>query len=169
MIVNREQTVVRFNIFSSTLTAKDVEARTGLAPDESWKIGDARGAFGAVEKQHGFVLESKCRPTESLNDHLQTMLKRLAPYAQKIGALTNECKIEMSCQIHRKLAPALKFERDDIRWLGVMGARLDVDVHIIADQHQPKPASPGGAGGTTGSGGATGSSGTTTNPGMYQG
>lgn len=159
MIITREQTVVSFHIFSATLTAKDIEARTGLTPDDFWKIGDTRGAFGAKEKEHGFVLNSKARVTESLDDHLKEMIKRLAPYAQKIGALANECKIEMSCQIHRKIGPRLKFERDDLRWLGVMGARLDVDVHILAEPH--KPASPG-SGGTTGSG-------TTTNPGTYQG
>src|SRR6185312_472969 len=164
--ITREQTVVSFNIFSDKLTAKDIEARTGLVPDDFWKIGDVRGAFGAKEKQHGFILNSKTRVTESLDDHLKEMLKRLAPYAQKIGALAAECRIEMSCQIHRKIGPRLKFERDDLRWLGVMGARLDVDVHILSEP--PKPASPGAAGGSAGSGGTTGSSGTTTNPGMYQ-
>ena len=153
MIITREQTVVNFNIFSATLTAKDIEARTGLTPDDFWKIGDVRGAFGAVEKQHGFVLQSKSRLNESLDDHLKEMIKRLAPHAQKIGALSNECKIELSCQIHRKIGPKLKFERDDLRWLGVMGARLDVDVHILTEPPKPaaKPAAgqPGGEGGPT--------------------
>ncbi|HXT02338.1 MAG TPA: DUF4279 domain-containing protein [Elusimicrobiota bacterium] len=165
MIITREQTVVTFNIFSAKLTAQDIEARTGLKPDDFWKTGDVRGAFGAKEKEHGFILQSKSRITDSLDDHLKEMIKRLAPYAQKIGALAGECKIEMSCQIHRKQGPRLKFERDDLRWLGVMGARLDVDVHILNEPQ--KPASPG-AGGSGGSGGTTGS-GTTTNPGMYQG
>lgn len=152
MIITREQTAVNFHIFSATLTAKDIEARTGLAPDDSWKMGDARGAFGAVEKMHGFVLQSKARMNESLDDHIKAMLKRLAPHAQQVGALANECKIELSCQIHRKLAPALKFERDDLRWLGVMGARLDIDVHILTEPQKPaaaKPAAgqPGGEGG----------------------
>jgi hypothetical protein len=150
--ITREQTAVRFNIFSATLTAKDIETRTGLVPDESWKIGDSRGAFGATEKMHGFVLQSKVRIAESLDVHIQAMLKRLAPSAQKIGALANEAKIELSCQIHRKIAPALKFERDDLRWLGVMGARLDIDVYILAEPPKPaavKPAAgqPGGEGG----------------------
>lgn len=166
MIISREQTAVRFNIFSATLTAKDIEARTGLAPDESWKIGDARGAFGAVEKMHGFVLQSKVRLQDSLDDHIKAMLKRVAPAAQKIGALANECKIEMSCQIHRRQAPALKFERDDLRWLGVMGARLDVDVHIIADQQ--KPAS-GLFGQATPPPGQASPSGSTPPPATYQG
>jgi hypothetical protein len=163
MIVTREQTAVRFNIFSATLTAQDIQARTGLVPDEFWKIGDARGAFGAVEKMHGFVLQSKSRIQESLDDHIKAMLKRLAPHAQQIGALADVCKIELSCQIHRKIAPALKFERDDLRWLGVMGARLDIDVHILAEPQ--KPASPGAAGGQGGQSGTGGTSGST----MYTG
>jgi hypothetical protein len=138
-------------ISSATLSAADVQARTGLAPDESWKVGDARGAFGAVEKMHGFVLQSKVRIQDSLDDHLKAMLKRVAPYAQKIGALGNEAKIEMTCTVHRKIAPALKFERDDLRWLGVMGARLDIDIYILSEPPKPAakpaPGQPGGEGG----------------------
>jgi hypothetical protein len=69
------------------------------------------------------------------------MLRRLAPYAQKIGALAGEAVIEMSCIVHRRTVPPLKFERDDLRWLGVMGARLDVDIFILnepaADKKKP--------------------------------
>ena len=140
----REQTVVRFKISSATLSAADVSARTGLTPDESWKIGEARGAFGAVEKSHGFVLESKVRAQDALADHISAMLKRLAPHAQQIGALANEATIELSCIVHRKAAPALKFERDDLRWLGVMGARLDIDIYILAEPHKAPP--PGSSG-----------------------
>jgi hypothetical protein len=137
-MISREQTAVRFKISSATLSALDVQSRTGLAPDESWKIGEARGTFGAVEKLHGFVLESKARMQDSLPDHIQAMLKRLAPHAQQIGALANEAVIELSCIIHRKAAPALKFERDDLRWLGVMGARLDIDIFILQESARPR-------------------------------
>ncbi len=140
-MITREQTAVLFKIHSATLSAQDVQARTGLAPDESWRIGDARGAFGAVEKMHGFVLESKVRMQDSLDDHLKAMLKRVAPHAQKIGALANEAKIEMCCMVHRKVAPALKFERDDLRWLGVMGARLDIDIFILQEHQKPESGS----------------------------
>ena len=148
-MITREQTAVRFKISSATLTAADIQARTGLTPDESWKIGDARGAFGAVEKRHGFVLESKARMQESLDDHIKAMLKRLAPHAQKIGALVNEAVIELSCMVHRKVAPALKFERDDLRWLGVMGARLDIDIYILSEPAKPASTGAPGQPGTT--------------------
>jgi hypothetical protein len=148
----REQTSVRFKISSLTLSAKDIAARTGLTPDESWKIGDARGAFGNVEKRHGFVLESKAMMQATLDDHIKAMLKRLAPHAQNIGAIAAETTIEFVCIVHRNVAPMLHFERDDIRWLGVMGAKLDVDIFII-DEAKTKakyssPAAPATGGGT---------------------
>lgn len=145
----REQTSIRFKITSPTMSAADVQARTGLVPDETWKVGDARGHFGNIEKQHGFVLDSKAPITSSLDDHVKAMLKRLAPYAQKIGALGGDAKIEFSCIVQRKQAPALRFERDDLRWLGVMGARLDVDVILISDAYSKTAPKAGGTGGET--------------------
>ena len=138
----REQTTVRFAITSATLTAHEIQTRLGLVPDESWKIGDSRGTFGAIEKTHAFVLESKEPAQNSLDEHVKAMLKRLAPYAQKIGALTDQARIEFSCILHRKIAPALKFERDDLRWLGVMGAQLNVDFQIISEPPKPAPKAP---------------------------
>ena len=157
----REQTSVRFKITSATLTAAEVQARTGLVPDETWKIGDPRGHFGNIEKMHGFVVDSKTPITESLDDHVKGMIKRLAPYAQKIGALGGDTIIEFGCIIHRKVAPALRFGRDDLRWLGVMGARLDVDIFILNEALMkgpprsgmfdsgitPPPPGPAGSGG----------------------
>ena len=148
-MISREQTAVLFKIHSASLSAQEIQARTGLAPDESWKIGDARGPFGAVEKMHGFVLESKVRMQDSLDDHIKGMLKRLSPHAQKIGALANEAKIELCCMVHRKVAPALKFERDDLRWLGVMGARLDIDIYILSEPPKPAPGQSGQPGSST--------------------
>jgi hypothetical protein len=142
---SREQTSVTFRIQSATLTAADIAARTGLTADETWKLGEPRGRFGNIEKKNGFVMESKLMSGASIDEHVKGMLKRLAPAAQKVGALTAECSIEFVCTVHRKVAPMLRFERDDLRWLGVMGARLDVDIFVLNDggaaKAQAKPES----------------------------
>ncbi len=135
----KEQTSVVFKITSAVLTSQEIQTRTGLEPDVVWKIGEVRDAFGNAEKKHGFVLESKANMNATLDDHVKAMLKRLAPCAQAIGALT-DCLIEFGCIVHRNVGPKLKFERDDLRWLGVMGARLDVDVMMISAAHQKGPA-----------------------------
>ena len=152
----REQTTVVFRITSATLTAADIQARIGLAPDETWKLGDKRGPFAVTEKKHGFVLESKAFATSTFDEHLQAMLKRLAPAAQKIGAIAPQCDIELLCGLHRKRFPALRFARDDLRLLGVMGARLDVDLFLVEEPAAPRrgagaptaglPADPPGSG-----------------------
>jgi hypothetical protein len=138
----REKTTVHFKIHSAKLTAQEIAARIGIEPDESWKAGDQRGPFGTREKLHGFVLESKLPPHGTLDEHVKAMLKRVAPSAQKIGALVADATIEFVCTIHRNIGPALRFERDDVRWLGVMGARLDVDVFILRDNAPAKAAPP---------------------------
>ena len=129
----REQTFVTFQILSSTLSVNDIADRSGLIADTTWKAGDRRGHFGAEEKKNGFILESKLPEIASLDDHVKAMLRRLAPTAQKIGTLAGECSIEFLCTVHRKTAPMLRFERDDLRWLGVMGARLDVDIFVLKE------------------------------------
>ena len=129
----REQTSVRFKIASTTLGVSDIQTRTGLTPDETWKIGAPRGRFSNIEKANGFVLESKLTMQNSLDDHVKAMLKRLIPHAQQIGALAGEAVIEFSCIVHRKTGPAVKLERDELRWLGVMAARLEIDVFIIGE------------------------------------
>jgi hypothetical protein len=147
-MAQRESTTVRFRITSATLSADQIKTQIGLEADETWKLGDKRGPFAVVEKVHGYVLESKAFPMSSLDEHLKAMIKRLAPSAQKIGAIAPQCVIEFICALTVKKVPSLRFERDDLRWLGVMGARLHVDMLMI--EEPVKPA--GGAAGGTGAG-----------------
>ena len=126
----RESTVLTFTIKSATLSAKQIQDALGLAPDETWALGDRRGAFGTREETHGFVLESKAPRHASVEEHIGTMLRRLEPYAEKIAALCPQSTIRLHCELHRSSGASLTVGRDDMRWLGVMGAKLDVDVVV---------------------------------------
>ncbi len=144
----REQTDVRLRILSQTLTPQDIEARIGLKPTEAWRIGDRLGAFGAAAREHGFVIESGALASSPFQDFITALIRKIAPAAQKIGALGGECAIEVVCTLHRKAAPLLTFERDDIRWIGVMGAKLRVDTFVISEAQRGGARAPsGGSGG----------------------
>ncbi|OGR98982.1 MAG: hypothetical protein A2V88_13135 [Elusimicrobia bacterium RBG_16_66_12] len=132
-MLGRENITVRLKITSSTLTAADIEARLGMKPDESWKLGDKTGVFGAIEKAHCYALVSTPMPTASLDEHVQSILRRAAPVAAKIGEFAAQAKIQMICTIQRKTLPPISLGRDDVRWLGVMGAQLDVEVTLMPD------------------------------------
>ena len=130
----------------------------GIKPDDSWKLGDRVGTFKAMQKLHGYELHSTVFPGAPLIEHFRGMLKRIAPVAQKIGEISAQGMVEMVCKLHCKALPPIAFERDDIRWLAALGARLDFDVLIIVERQEPakKPGAPG-AGGTGAGGGTTGS------------
>ncbi len=139
----RETTDVKLVVVSAAVTAKDLEARLGLKPDDSWKIGDVRGTFGNVEKMHGFVVESGA-PLLPFKEQLRALIKRLAACAVKLGELAPHVKAQVQCRLQRKQVPPLDFERDDLRWLAAMGAGLEIDINVEAPP--PAPAKAPGAG-----------------------
>lgn len=144
MAITRETTTVVVKICSSTVTAEELASRLGVKPDLSWKAGAARGTFRVVEKQHGFVLESKLLPTNnSVDEHVLEMIKRLSPCAQTLGALANEVTVEFTCSVARRTPPFINIGRDQLRWLAVMGARLIIETAIVVDQNKTAPAPPG--------------------------
>jgi hypothetical protein len=138
--MQRESTVVRLRITSATMTAADIEAKLGIKPDEAWKIGDRTGTFGAILKDHGYALDSTAMMTTRLEDHFRSMLKRIAPVAQKIGEISASAKVEIVCSIISKIIPPVSFQRDDIRWLAAMGAQLEVEISMLVERHAPAAA-----------------------------
>jgi hypothetical protein len=146
----REQTDVRLKITSQAMPPQDIEARIGLKPNESWKIGDRLGAFGAAAREHGFVIESEALASSPFQDYMTALIRKLAPAAQKIGALGDQCVVEVVVTLHRKTAPLLTFERDDLRWIGVMGAKLRLDTFVISDAPRGGARAPSGGAGSDG-------------------
>jgi hypothetical protein len=141
----RELTEIQLRITSLIMAPQDIEARIGLKPDESWKIGDRQGAFGASARDHGFVIESDALSSSPFQDYMTALIRRIAPAAQKIGTLGGQCAIEVVCTLHRKVAPLLAFERDDLRWIGVMGARLRIETFVISEGARPGAKASSGA------------------------
>lgn len=132
--MEHESNGARLKITSTVLTAVDIETRLGLKPDESWKIGDTTGAFGVVLKEHGYVIDSAASMKAPISDHLRSVIKRIAPAAKKIGEVSTQATVEMTCRIHTKAVPPIAFDRDDLRWLAAIGARLELDLHVIAER-----------------------------------
>lgn len=130
----RESTHVQFSIESVKLTAQEIEQRVGLKPDSTWVMGAPRGAFGAKAKSHGYMLESALAPNLSYEEHVKEMIKRLSPYAQKMGALAADVEAEFVVILHRRAGPAVDLSRDQLRWLGVIGAKLRFDIQIVSDE-----------------------------------
>ena len=125
------------------MTPQDIEAAIGIKPDEAWKKGDRRGAFGAIAPDHGYFIDSGASFTASFNDGIKALVTRVSPAAQKIGAIAANCKIEVNCNLQRKAVPLLTIGRDELRWFAVMGAALQLDTFVITDAATKAAAKPG--------------------------
>ncbi len=132
--MQRETTVVRLRITSATVTAAEIEAKLGMKPDEAWKIGDRTGTFGAILKDHGYQLDSTAMMTTKLADHFRSLLKRIAPVAQKIGELSASAKVEIVCSVISRNIPPVSFQRDDLHCLAAMGASLEVELSKLVER-----------------------------------
>jgi hypothetical protein len=141
--MQRETTSVRLRITSPTLTAAAIEVKLGIKPDESWKIGDRTGAFGAILKDHGYALDATALYTARLDDHMRALIKRIAPVAQKIGEISAQAKVELVCALFCKTPPPILFSRDDLRWLAALGASLDVSVTLLVERSSSGTAKSG--------------------------
>lgn len=140
--MQRETTVVRLRITSPTVTAAEIEAKLGIKPDEAWKIGDRTGTFGAILKDHGYQLDSTAMMTLKVDDHFRSLLKRIAPVAQKIGEISASAKVEIVVSVISKHIPPVSFQRDDLRWMAAMGAQLEVELSELVER-AAQPSSEG--------------------------
>lgn len=146
----RETISVTLRITSAVHSPKDVEARLGIKPDDSWNQGDRTGTFKSVQKLHGYELHSQVYFGAPLVEHFRGMIKRIAPVAQKIGEISANANVEMVCKLHVKALPPITFERDDVRWLAALGAKLDFDVFLLQERNDPAKKPAGGAPGAPG-------------------
>jgi len=137
--MQRESTIVRLRITSPTYTAAEIEAKLELKPDESWKIGDRTGTFGAILKDHGYQLDSTAMMTLKIDDHFRSLLKRIAPVAQKIGEISGQAKVEIVVSVISKYIPPVSFQRDDLRWMAAMGAQLEVELTQMVERPAQSP------------------------------
>jgi Domain of unknown function (DUF4279) len=91
---------VRLQILSEVRTPEEISRELGVAYDTSWRIGDLRAKTTIAEKQHGWVLNSALPITADLQDHVQDLLARLAPIADRVKALTSNAVVEFSCVVY---------------------------------------------------------------------
>ncbi len=151
----RETISVTLRITSPTISPKEIETRLAIKPDDSWNLGDRTGTFKSVQKVHGYELHSTVYFGSPLIEHFRGMIKRIAPVAQKIGEISAQGAVEMVCKLHVKALPPISFERDDIRWLAALGAKLEFDVLLLVEKQQPDAKKPGAPGAPGTGGGST--------------
>jgi hypothetical protein len=124
---------IRLQIVSEIITSQQIDVEVGLVCDRSWKIGDQRGETIIVEKNNGWEIISGLSSKEPVEQHIYSLLKRIAPYADRINQLPDECYVELACAIYfdYDTIPTLHLDKDIIHQLEKLNANLDIDLYLI--------------------------------------
>jgi hypothetical protein len=126
----RMETYVRLKVRSRNLSPDQISSAIGMPYDKAWKTGDGRDKTIIVEKDNGWIVHSGLPEHDDLEMHMDALLKRLAPFKQRIAAISAEGDVvEFSCVIYSQTAPALWFSKETISAIALMGASLDVDLY----------------------------------------
>ena len=129
----QEQNEVHLKITSTTMSPQDLETSIGIKASDSWRLGDRQGVFGASARESGVLIDSGLPGFSSWENCLSALLRKIEPQAVKIGALAGKCQIDVVCTLRQKAYPVLHFEAADLRLLGAVGARLNVDCFVLSD------------------------------------
>lgn len=130
-----DETFVRLKTFSVSLTPEQITEAIGLPCDRSWRIGDKRGKTIIIEKENGWILNSSLSLEASLDAHVENLLSRLTPIADKIRKFSEQNRVEFSCVVYADSPPALNFTESVIFQLAQLGASLDIDLFLTADDN----------------------------------
>ena len=108
-------------------------AEIGIQPDRTWRIGEPRRVAKGVFKENGWEIYSLSDKKEELKVHLDDVLRRVRPYAEKISTLAKEFPTLLTCVIYSYGGdrPAITFTPSSLRELVVLNVTLDVDLYIL--------------------------------------
>jgi hypothetical protein len=131
-------TRAHLTILSDGLAAAELEALIGLKPDGAWTKGDQMPGGTRGRSFNGVVYESRVDEVPGEPEaHVESLVRRLDPYAERIAALAGELRVESArlwVVIHTTgHNPAYAFSPETLGILGRMGVELDVDVYVHHD------------------------------------
>ena len=128
-----DRNFVRLRILSSTHTPEALTRHIGVECERSWRVGDKRGKTHILEPMNGWLLSSGLIETASLDEHIQKLLERIIPLADRIATLPGETTVEISCAIYAESPPALSFSSSIVEQMAKLRASLDVDLYIMEE------------------------------------
>lgn len=83
-----DQTLAKLVVLSATESAEQLARAVGLAPDEAWDRGQPRKTRGLTHTFSGITYRSRVPRTATPAEHLDELLGRLAPFEDRIAALS---------------------------------------------------------------------------------
>ncbi|HXT02105.1 MAG TPA: DUF4279 domain-containing protein [Elusimicrobiota bacterium] len=137
----KTETRVRFNIVDFDFDPASITETLGVQPTKTWKIGEPRyapeisaqraGSPLAYWKNNGWVLKSSLAEDRTVDDHVEALIKILAPCWGQLKELAPKCYFELAVtmRMFNVDRPPLWFDASLIKKLAELNAHVDVDLY----------------------------------------
>ncbi|MEE4666906.1 DUF4279 domain-containing protein [Pseudomonas alliivorans] len=126
------ESLARLMITSDHMTSSQITDFIGFAGDNIWNAGDSKADAKVVESDSGLVFQSRLARSLDLSFHIGSIMSRLKGAERELLSFSalSGCEIQLSCVVYSDSAPPLNFEKAVMRWVGDIGASLDIDLYL---------------------------------------
>ena len=121
---------LRLVLTSKTLSPKEISARAKITPTTTWKSGDVVHPRATnVHKENGCTVEIIDTALSAAAERLVDRLK------SAVLANLDGVDVELSCIVNvYGSVPELHLDPDVVQFAASIGAALDFDVYVLADE-----------------------------------
>ena len=125
---------VWLSVESDKRAAEDISSLIGLNADRSWKIGDFRGRTKLVHRLNGWAVDSRLeRRTFDPEAHIDDLMQRVRPYAEKIQDIAVTDETILHCVLYTNQRVAVHLPVETLAWISRLGAALDLEIYFLPD------------------------------------
>lgn len=116
-------------IGSDSHPADILEQRIGLVSDSKVHMGEAKGLALIRSKWHAVKYFSSLGRDASVEDHVDSVVAKLRPFAHHISSLPSECWRQLTVVCYYSDRIAMHFSTQAVKFLSEIGADIDVDLY----------------------------------------
>lgn len=131
---------VKLTIVSDTLSARDISSLLGIEADSSQILGEMNQLGTKTYPQHVWMLKNRHEVSDrdigaQIEACVSQFLKRVGPASSSIKSLSIEHLVEVGLYVFAREVPPISLSKKQIGALTELGASLDVDIVLYADDH----------------------------------
>jgi hypothetical protein len=137
--VEKEEIVYpELGIQSDVLTSEQISSISGIPCDNGWAKGATMPPKHTARYPHyGWVIKTSLPEEATIEDHVQSLLRRLELARGKIRQISDQAEVLVSCVIETtEVNPSFVLDPKVVASIAEMGAGLRVDVYAWEEDPQ---------------------------------
>ena len=129
----RSEIKVKLLVTHPTIPPDQISKILKISPSKIWLRGDKLSITERRYQENGWELSSSLPTSSDIKQHTAALIHKIESHIDKFQDLPKDIEIELSCVVYSYGGdrPAIFFEKEVIRLLGVINAEIDIDLYVL--------------------------------------